>query len=260
MARQQSGLAAWLLIAGGLLLASCCAARADGFAYRRLLQNPDLPQQRSGTPSWMSGGGGNNNHQGTSQPSSQQSTPAPSQPSPAPSQPSPAQSSSGAPVTIYSGGQFASGWKDSSYNVRPFTSYSPAGHTTGVAKCYYLPFGAATSFYGPQGAFSGRSALEFWAYAGSSSLADVEVVIASSGRDCRHLRISSLSAAESMSGWSKYYIPLSTFSLDQSQASSGSFSGCGSSGPSSGELVKVDIRNPNQSYDALFCLDDVRLL
>ncbi|KXZ43477.1 hypothetical protein GPECTOR_89g497 [Gonium pectorale] len=68
----------------------------------------------------------------------------------------------------------------------------------------------------------------------------------------------SVSPSENANGWAKYYIPFSSFSFDGSQ--SGSSFGCSSSGPWSGELVKVDLRNPNTAYEALLCVDNVRLL
>ncbi|GLC71371.1 hypothetical protein PLESTF_001108300 [Pleodorina starrii] len=169
--------------------------------------------------------------------------------------------SASSPVAIFAGGQLGSGWYDSSYGARTFTSYAPAGKDFGTANCHYLPKGAATSFWGPQGAFTGQRALEFWAYAGDSGVVDVDLELYSaSSAACQRVPLSSVSVAESSGGWVKYWIELDRFSFFAQQGSGGSFSGCGSSGTSVGELVKIELYNSHPEYEALLCIDNVRLM
>ncbi|GLC49574.1 hypothetical protein PLESTB_000260100 [Pleodorina starrii] len=167
---------------------------------------------------------------------------------------------------VFSGGQFGAGWHDSSYNARPFTSSAPAGKDSGTAWCNYLPKDAATSFWGPQGAFSGRRALEFWAYAGDQGVADLDLLLyGASANACSRVALSELSVVESSGGWVKYWVDLYRFSWEQQGGGGGggspSFSGCGSSGTSAGELVKLDLLNlRHPEYEALLCIDNVRLV
>ncbi|EFJ40182.1 hypothetical protein VOLCADRAFT_100043 [Volvox carteri f. nagariensis] len=277
------------------LLRCGTATGATALGGRRLLQNPDFPSQRNskpssfilailsamimsymnfeafallvkrkqhvffgaGNPSWMNGGGSSSNGGGNTQEQSQNNQ--------AQMGSNGGASNSGnlwtgasAPVLVFSGGQFGAGWSDASYGASPFSSYAPAGKDRGTANCHYLPKGAATSFYGPQGSFVGLRALEFWVYSGSTGVADVALVL-SGAAQCRHVPLSSLQVAESSSGWVKYWVDFNLFSWAW-QGGGGSFSGCGSSGTSAGELVKLEFFNPHPEFEALLCVDNVRLM
>eukprot|EP00198_Chlamydomonas_reinhardtii_P004042 XP_001693378.1 predicted protein [Chlamydomonas reinhardtii] len=172
-----------------------------------------------------------------------------------------------ADVRIYNGGSYGADWIDSSYGVRPFTQYSPAGHTGGVAKCSILPYGAATSFFDKSaGDFTGRRALELFVYRGSSDAAmpDITIALAGPSTACASsIHFSSLlpSADVTASGWVKFWVPLDSV-FGGGSAGGGAFQGCPASDGSylsSGSVVKIDLRNDNSGYDALVCVDDVRL-
>ncbi|GIL69589.1 hypothetical protein Vretimale_13631 [Volvox reticuliferus] len=232
-----------------------CPCALQPLSGRRLLEkNPDFPSQRESNPSWVNGGGSPQFQVQSQNQDEQQlggSSGAPSSDNAG----SPVVASN--PIVIFSGGQFGASWHDSTYGADPFTSYQPAGKDSGTASCHYLPKGSAKSFYGPQGAFNGQKALEFWAYAGSSGVADVDLLL-SGAAQCRRLPLRSLSIAESSSGWVKFWVDLNLFSWVQ--PGGGAFSGCGTDGTSAGDLVKLDFFNSHAEYKALLCIDNVRLV
>ncbi|KAG2436783.1 hypothetical protein HXX76_006307 [Chlamydomonas incerta] len=201
-----------------------------------------------GASSGSSGGGGGSSGSSGAQPTTYASSPV-------------------ADVRIYNGGAYGANWIDSSYGVRPFTDYSPAGHAGGVAKCNVLPYGATTSFFDKSaGDFTGRRALELFVYRGSPDAAMPDITIALAGPDtacAASVHFSSLlpSADATASGWVKFWVPLDSV-FGGGSAGGGAFQGCPASDGSylaSGSVVKVDLRNDNSAYDALVCVDDVRL-
>ena len=65
--------------------------------------------------------------------------------------------------------------------------------------------------------------------------------------------------AEESNGWVRYWVPASSFDPSGTTPNGGMLAGCGLQAGLT-TLSKVELRNQSPTYDALICVDGVRLL